>query len=46
MEWEDCLEIDSLRKQALERYGIEVRGTQSGDVCGSNLCGKVQGVSG
>ena len=46
MEREDCRETDSLRKQSLEGHGKERRGTQSRDVRGSHLCGKVQGVSG
>ena len=45
MEREECLETDSLRKQSLERHENEVWGTQSDDVRGSHLCGKVQGVS-
>ena len=46
MEREDCLETDRLRKQSHERHGNEVRGTQSGDVCGGHLCGKLEGISG
>ena len=46
MEREDSLETNSIREQSFEDYGYEVWGTQTGNVRGFHLLGKLQGIFG